>query len=237
MMDINVNAKNEPANTVIFDRDGVLTYFDIARAQEFFRPLVPYSVFELAKRWQKWGLEVGFPATIEQEQAFFSGFWQQLRQENQLNDVQYSTLAECRYTDFMQSYPEAADVLQTLKRRNVRVGVLSNFSLASLDASLQAVGIREWIDVACAATVIGYAKPQPEAYQHVARLLQTPPEACLFFDDELPCVEGAQQVGMKSYFVDRQVDGVTPPRNTIPSNTIRNLREVLSLLSDEPFGN
>jgi len=84
------------------------------------------------------------------------------------------------------------------------VGVLSNFSLASLDASLEAVGIREWIDVACSATVIGYAKPQPEAYRHVARLLQTAPEACLFFDDETPCVVGAEAIGMEAYLVDRQ---------------------------------
>ena len=212
--------------TVIFDRDGVLTYFDIEGAQTFFQPLIPFSIFELGKRWQKWGAESGFPTTVEEEDAFFAGFWQHLREENRLNDVQYKTLAGCRYTDFMRSYPEAIEVLRELKRRNVRVGVLSNFSLASLDASLEAVGLREWIDVACAATVIGHAKPQPEAYHHVARLLQTPPEACLFFDDEEPCVVGAREIGMVGYLVDRQLK-----RGDRASNAVHSLTEVLALLT------
>lgn len=191
-------------SAVIFDRDGVLTYFDIETASSFFQPLLPYSVFQLAKQWQVWGEKVGFPATPEEELTFFDGFWRELRQVHELSEQQYRTLLSCRYTDFIQPYPEVADVLRELKRRGVAIGVLSNFALATLDASLEAVGLREWIDVACAATVIGYAKPQPEAYRFVARLLQTPPEACLFFDDESPCVAGAQAVGMDAYLVDRQ---------------------------------
>ena len=212
--------------TVIFDRDGVLTYFDIELAQSFFAPLLPFSIFELAKRWQKWGTEVGFPATIESERIFFAGFWQHLRQEYELDDAQYKTLVGCRYTDFMRCYPEVPEVLRELKERNMRVGVLSNFTLASLEASLEAVGLREWIDVACAATVIGYAKPQPEAYQHVTSLLQIPPEECLFFDDEEPCVAGAKAVGMTAYLVDRQRH-----QNELASHIVHDLKATLALIS------
>jgi putative hydrolase of the HAD superfamily len=189
---------------VIFDRDGVLTYFDVRRAQEFFQPLLPFSIYELAKRWQQWGGEVGFPTTIEQERAFFASFWRQLHEEFALRDEQYLALDACNYTDFVKPFPEVAEVLKSLKSRGILIGVLSNFSLASLEASLDAVGILEWVDVACAATVIGNAKPAPEAYEHVARLLSTPPEACLFFDDEAPCVAGAHAVGMAAYLVDRR---------------------------------
>jgi len=210
---------------IIFDRDGVLTYFDVALATSFFQPLLPISLFELAKRWQKWGAQVGFPSTVEQEKVFFTTFWQQLRKEHDLSETQYQALVAFNYCDFIHCFPEVPEVLRELKGRGIPVGVLSNFSLATLETSLDAVGIGGWIDVACAATVIGYAKPQPEAYQHVARLLQTPPKACLFLDDEAPCVAGAQEIGMLAYLVDRQRS-----HDDKASHIIHNLTSTLDLL-------
>jgi HAD superfamily hydrolase (TIGR01509 family) len=215
-------------SAVILDRDGVLTYFDVEKAQNFFQPLVPLSLMELAQRWQRWGKAVGFPSTIEQEQNFFAGFWQHLRQEYELAEAEYHTLVSCRYTDFMQCYAEVPEVLAELKVQGIAVGVLSNFSLATLEASLEAVGVRQWIDVACAATVIGYAKPQAEAYLHVANLLQVSPAACLFFDDEAPCVAGAATVGMNAFLVDRQ-GGPLTLAESLEQKVVRDLYAVLEV--------
>jgi HAD superfamily hydrolase (TIGR01509 family) len=192
------------SRAVIFDRDGVLTYFDIKGATSFFQPLIQMSLDELFQRWQKWGAQTGFPSSFEEEQLFFAGFCSHLRDECDLTEAQYRALRDSNYVDFVHPFPEVPEVLSELKKRGILVGVLSNFSLASLELSLESAGILKWIDIACAATVIGYAKPQAEAYRHVATLLQTPPQACLFFDDEEPCVVGAQAVGMAAYLVDRQ---------------------------------
>lgn len=209
----------------IFDRDGVLIYFDLDAAASFFKPLVPLSLDELFKRWQRWGEQIGFPASLEEEHRFFACFWSEIRRECDLTEAQYRELSGCNYCDFVRSFPEVPEVLRELKRRGLVVGVLSNFSLASLEASLEAVGIRQWIDAACAATVIGYAKPQPESYLYVARLLQTPPEACLFFDDEAPCVAGAQEVGMAAYLVDRKRS-----HDELASHILHNLVSTLALI-------
>jgi HAD superfamily hydrolase (TIGR01509 family) len=210
---------------VIFDRDGVLTYFDIDFAISFLRPLLPISLYELSDRWEDWGAQIGFPSTLEQEREFFASFWRQLHQELDLTDAQYSALASCNYTDFMRPFPEVAEVLQELQRRGVAIGVLSNFSLASLESSLEAVGILDWIDVACAAMVIGHSKPQPEAYRHVADLLHVQPEAALFFDDEAPCVAGAHALGMRAYLVDRQRE-----HDDRANRIVHNLHAALDLL-------
>lgn len=211
---------------VIFDRDGVLTFFDVEKAVAFFQPLVPFSLFELAGRWQKWGQKVGFPSNLAEEQAFFHSFWQALQEECNLTEAQYLALDGCNYTDYMGAYPDAIAVLRTLKERDIPVGVLSNFSLASLDASLEAVGLRQWVDVACAAMVIGYAKPQAEAYLHVAKELGVAAEDCLLIDDELPCVEGARLVGMNSYLLDRKRQESDPT-----ALVLHNLYSVYDLLS------
>jgi len=99
-------------NAVIFDRDGVLTYFDLEQATSFFQPLVPMSVYDLARRWNQWGLQVGFPSTVEQEEQFFATFWRQLRQECDLTETQHAALAACNYCDFMRCFPEVPEVLR-----------------------------------------------------------------------------------------------------------------------------
>src|SRR4051812_1310976 len=112
---------NRPMNpsSVIFDRDGVLTYFDVELATSFFQPLLPISLLDLAKRWQKWGTNVGFPSTFEEERHFFATFWQQLRQEYDLAETQYQSLAAVDYCDFIHAFPEVPEVLRELKRRGV----------------------------------------------------------------------------------------------------------------------
>ena len=108
------------------------------------------------------------------------------------------------YTSCMLPFLDARPALLEARQRKLGIGVLSNFSLASLDGSLAAVDLAELVDVACAATVIGAAKPDAKAYLTITQLLGVQPEECLFFDDEIACVEGGRAVGMQAYLVDRQ---------------------------------
>lgn len=189
---------------VIFDRDGVLTDFDLAAATAYFGKLLPLSIQDLAARWVQWGSKNGFPGNLAEEAAFWQGFWQELADDLNLPPTVYEQLQKLEYTHFMHPYPDARPALQMVREQGLQTGVLSNFTLASLPDSLTAVGLADLIDTACAATVIGAAKPQAEAYLTVTRALGVQPTQCLFFDDELPCVQGAREIGMQAYLVDRQ---------------------------------
>lgn len=189
---------------VIFDRDGVLTYFDFKAAMAYFKQVLPLSFEELTQRWWAWRDPQAAPSTLSQEQAIFEGFWKRLAEDLQLTPAQQTQLQQFDYTRIVRPYPEVPQVLQTLKQQGLRVGVLSNFELASIEASLQGAGLAAWIDVALAAPVIGVAKPEPEAYLAVARALDVAPAACLYFDDEPSWAAGARAVGMTAYHVDRE---------------------------------
>jgi len=189
---------------VLFDRDGVLTNFDLAGASAFFAPLLPISVFALAARWQEAGAQQGFPRNLAEERAFFDRFWAQAADEFQLNADQRAALANLDYTRFVVRYPEVQPVLAELRRRGLRLGVLSNFTLASLDQSLVGAGLADYFDVICAAPVIGVAKPAPRAYQIALNALQVTADECLYFDDEAECVAGAHALGMHAFLVDRR---------------------------------
>jgi HAD superfamily hydrolase (TIGR01509 family) len=188
---------------VIFDRDGVLLDFDMEAAARFFTPRVPLSLWEISERWEAWGGQVGFPRSVAEESAFFAGFWDSICDELALSAAIRNDLQQFDYTTCLMVYPDVLPALQVARAANLRIGVLSNFALASLEHSLHTAGLAPWIDVACAATVIGVAKPSPSAYAITAARLGIAPEHCLFFDDEPPCVAGASAGGMQAYHVDR----------------------------------
>lgn len=187
----------------IFDRDGVLIRFNIPRATADFGPLLPFGIFELGQWWERWGKQAGFPKTIEEEQRFFSGFWDHLSDELKLSDSIRTQLHGIDYTDYLVPYEDAYPALSYARSRGLKIGVLSNFGLASLQHSLDIVGLSPLIDVAITASVTRTPKPDPRAYLGMAMYLGVEPARCLLFDDKPICVSGALTVGMSAYLVDR----------------------------------
>lgn len=181
----------------------MLTDFNYAMAIDFFQPLIPLSLDALSEKWEAWGSATGFPRTLSEERDFFDGFWDHLCDELNLSTHVCGQLHRFDYTTCMLAFPEARSALEAARQQGLKVGVLSNFSLASLDASLLAVGLADLVDVAVAAPVIGVSKPNPRAYAAVTNALDVSPMQCLFFDDEALCVEGANAVGMRAFRVDR----------------------------------
>lgn len=159
------------------------------------------------------------------EKIFFRGFWDALSDEFNLAVDLRQQLHQFEYTHYVRPFPEVRPILLEVRRRKVRIGVLSNFSLASLEESLAAVNLADLVDVACAATVIGAAKPAPEAYRIASHRLGIQPEECLFFDDELACVEGGRAVGMRAYLVDRR-----RREHALPQGVVCNLTGILEIL-------
>lgn len=209
--------EDNPFAGVLFDRDGVLTKFDIAGATQFFDGLLPISVFALAARWEAAGSQMGFPRSMAEEREFFRCFWSQIADEFDLDGAQRALLADLDYTRFVVSYVETPTVLAWLRGHNMRLGVLSNFSLASLDQSLASAGLAHYFDAICAATVIGYAKPAPQAYQVALNVLRVPAGGCLYIDDEEECVEGARRLGLTALHLDRRAAADDWDRQVITS--------------------
>jgi FMN phosphatase YigB (HAD superfamily) len=189
---------------VVFDRDGVLTYFDIAAATNYLRRTPPLTPYDLLHQWEVHGSEHGFPTSLEMEREFFRSYWVRVFARYDIPPAAQHHLHAMSYIDYVKAFPDAPPVLASLHAGGLRIGVLSNFSLASLDDSLAAAGLSAWIDATAAATVIGAAKPAAAAYHTILDRLGVTAAETLFFDDEPVCVEGAHQVGMHAFRVDRR---------------------------------
>ncbi len=193
-----------PIKAAIFDRDGVLAHFAIAEAIAFFQPLLPLSLNEIAQKWDEWGAKVAFPRTVAEEKIFFQGLWNALSDEFALSAQARQQLLQLEYTTFLRPFADARPALLEARQHGLAIGVLSNFSLATLDRSLEVINLADLVDAACAATVIGASKPSMAAYQIASRALGLSPADCLFFDDEPDCVAGGRAAGMHAYWVDRK---------------------------------
>jgi len=209
----------------IFDRDGVLTHFDVPMLRAFFEPLVPLRLDELAARWQAWCAIGTSPRTLAEESAYWGEFWDGLASELSLPTGVRERLRAFDYTASVRAFPDARTALEKVRSHGLKIGVLSNFPLASLDASLRSVGLSPLIDVACSASVIGASKPAALSYLAVTRELGVDPAECLFFDDEPACVEGARKLGLASYLVDR-----TRERHALAERVVRDLDAVQEII-------
>jgi putative hydrolase of the HAD superfamily len=197
------SASGKPIAAVVFDRDGVLTYFDLDAVRSFLGPRLHIGVEELIGRWQQWGETTGWPRSPQEERRFWQGFWDDVCNDLAIHCAARTELQAFDYTTAVRPFPDARPALLYARQCGLRIGVLSNFSLASLQESLVAAGLADLVDVACAATVIGAAKPDARSYEAVLEGLGVGPEETIFFDDELPCVEGARALGMHAYLIDR----------------------------------
>ncbi|WP_343211022.1 HAD family hydrolase [Archangium violaceum] len=194
-------------HAVIFDRDGVLTYFDFAPALELFRDL-PRIPFEAVRQhWFSWCRVTGTPRTVEAERQFLAGFWDELCDEWSLDAGVRERFHRFDYTRTIRAFSDARPTLLAVRERGLRVGVLSNFPMASIEASLTAAGLGDLVDVTCAAPVIGASKPEPAAYLHALAALGVSADECLLVDDEEACVEGARAVGIRAFLLDRAASG------------------------------
>lgn len=83
-------------------------------------------------------------------------------------------------------------------RQNYKVAMLSNIGVASLARRFDAQELEDSFDVVVASAEIGFAKPEPEAYEITADRLGVRYDECVFTDDREPYCEGARAVGMQA---------------------------------------
>ncbi len=89
------------------------------------------------------------------------------------------------------------DYIASLRPR-YRTAMLSNVGGGSLDRRFTVEELDRCFDQVVASGEIGYAKPEPEAYQITAARLGVEPEECVFIDDRPHYCEGARAAGMQA---------------------------------------
>jgi len=100
-------------------------------------------------------------------------------------------------------YPEALEVLEDLSDRAVDLVVLSNWD-ARLHAVLDGNGLGAYLPQRFISAELGWEKPDPAIYRHVAEILRLSPSSLLSVgDDPRNDVEGPRKAGWQAMQIER----------------------------------
>jgi putative hydrolase of the HAD superfamily len=124
-------------------------------------------------------------------------------------------------------FPFAAELLQGIRARGLRVGIVSNWS-ARLPGLLTGLKLAPHLDFVVVSCIERCEKPEPEIFQLALRRAGVAPHEALHAGDKLDKdVRGARAVGLEAVLVDHAGSEVEPgvPR-------VRDLHQLLLLVEE-----
>lgn len=100
-------------------------------------------------------------------------------------------------------FEETRQVLEDLRRHQLKLGVISNFD-SRLYSVLKDLDILSFFDSVTICSEVGAAKPDPEIFQAALQSLQVAPSRTMFAGDSLlDDFQAGQDAGLASFLVDR----------------------------------
>ena len=226
-------------NICIFDAYGTL--FDVTSATRIVANEEEYSSFpnhsvKVSNSWRIKQLEYSWLRNIMHE---YIDFWQITKdaldfalEENQIkNEKLRQRLLDVYWN--LSAYPEAQDVLTTLKANNIQTGILSNGSKQMLNSAVVSANLKNYLDKIISIDGIEIYKPDPKVYQMVLDQFNCKIEKVLFISSNGWDIAGASKFGFTTLWINRNLipkDRLTFMPNKITNNlsTIPNILKELN---------
>jgi len=131
-----------------------------------------------------------------------------------------------KWMDFVDStlYPEVKEVLSEIKRRGLKVGLISNGYEEEINLVLEKADLEKaTFDIIVGVDAIKKVKPSPDIFRYAISKLDVKPEETIFVGDNIEAdYKGAENAGIHALLIDRT------EKQQSDLKTIKNLRELLS---------
>jgi len=128
--------------------------------------------------------------------------------------------------------PDAAEVMRELRRRGIKIGVLSNtmWPRALHERVFSRDGLLDLIDGAVYSSEIPWTKPHPEAFRAaMAAIGATNPQECVYVGDRpFDDVHGAHAAGLRTVLIPHS--DVPAFDAVVPDATIERLAELIAVI-------
>ena len=129
----------------------------------------------------------------------------------------------------MHLFPDAHRVLDTLRVRGIRLGLVTNGERAVQRAKIERFDLARRFDHVQIEEEHGFGKPEERAYTHALGALGVAPEATWMVGDHLEWdVAAPQRLGIFAIWYDPDGDGLPRGSAIQPDRIIRTLAELLS---------
>ena len=111
-------------------------------------------------------------------------------------------MAEEKYAREIPLKPGAAEFVEELKRRNIKLGICSSNSRELIQTVLKAHGMENSFDCITTCCDVPKSKPEPDVYLKTAQILSVEPADCLVFEDVPMGILAGKRAGMQVCAVD-----------------------------------
>ncbi len=185
---------------------------DIVRAQEATESEFDVAGYDENRRkefWTNYNVSLLEKLGIEENIVFLAA---------QIDELWW----ECSH---LQVYPDVEPTLSGLRAKGLKLGLVSNGFKQDLQHVLGELGLKKWFDVVVCIDSCNCAKPAKEIFLYALNKLGVKPCEALFVGDSVVHdYEGAINVGIKPYLIDRE--GKIQSRY----DTIASLTELLTIV-------
>ena len=194
-----------PTTVYVFDAYGTL--FDVHSAVARHRGAIGPQADRLSQLWRSKQLEYSWTRSL---MGRYRDFWSLTEDALEFaatatavelaGDVRKALLDAYRTLD---AYPEVPSVLGALRERGARTAILSNGSLAMLEAAIDAADLGGLLDAALSVDFLKIYKTAPEAYRLVGARFGCAAAEVSFQSSNRWDVAGAKAFGFRTVWINR----------------------------------
>jgi HAD superfamily hydrolase (TIGR01549 family) len=226
---------------VLFDMGNTLVKYDYGSPEEVFQRVlfslgISRSLDDMKKAFlnaEKEAEDINLLASMGKIKS--DEFWHQWDSlvMKHLGIAEHEELAKSfthsKWMEFVDStlYPEVKEVLLELKRRGLKLGLISNGYEEEIDLALEKADLeKETFDIIVGVDTIKKVKPNPDTFMYAISKLHVKPEETIFAGDDVEAdYKGAQNAGIQALLLDRT------GRSRSDLRTIKSLKEILSQIT------
>jgi len=147
------------------------------------------------------------------------------------NHAELGEIVQSKWFDFLSCapYPEVRGVFAQLRRRELKVGLISAGYEVEIRHILQRAGLEDGLfDVMVGVDTVRKVKPDPDVFRYAVNALNVDAREALFVGDSVEMdYDGARAAGMKALLVRRRD---TSAEDSSRAETIRSLKEIFRFI-------
>ena len=135
------------------------------------------------------------------------------------------------YIQDARSRKDASELLERLKSRRFKLGIVANIWSGGMDPALEKLGLRRFFETTVASVDVGFKKPSAEIFQPALKHLGLVAEEVMMVgDNPLSDIQGAHDIGMCTVRLMRGPNRIEPDAVT-PDFKIRKFSTLLTIVN------
>ena len=131
----------------------------------------------------------------------------------------------------LTAFPDVKPGLETLRRRGLRLAILSNGEPRMLEAAARSAGIIDLLDAILSVEEVKIFKPSPRVYHLVSEHLQVRPADVGFVSSNAWDVAGAASAGLETFWIQRRAAEPPEELGFAADHTVHTITDLAALLA------